>query len=155
MFSTKFKTAEELLTFLTDNVRTSYKERYSKVELSPPTKTGKGIRRITFRTPFRADLHDSIQELLTTKRVTHKVSLNREQTNLEVIDIETTESTVRILIKPKLGKEWRQQSYWNQRLENLIDKKVIKKGFPDTQIEFAILTKINKKIASEFRNLNK
>ena len=146
MFSTKFKTAEELLTFLTDNIKTSYKERYSGVELSPPTKTGKGIRRITFRTPFRADLHDSIQELLTTKRVTHKVSLNREQTNLEVIDIETTESTVRILIKPKSGREWRQQKYWNQRLENLIDKKVIKKGFPDTQIEFAILTKINKKI---------
>ncbi len=145
MLSTKFKTAEELLTFLTDNIKTSYKERYSGVELSPPTKTGKGIRRITFRTPFRADLHDSIQELLTTKRVTHKVSLNREQTNLEVIDIETTESTVRILIKPKLGREWRQQSYWNQRLETLDNWGKIK-GFPDTQIEFAILTTINKKI---------
>ena len=145
MFSTKFKTAEELLTFLTDNIKTSYKERYSGVELSPPTKTGKGIRRITFRTPFRADLHDSIQELLTTKRVTHKVSFNREQTNLEVIDIETTESTVRILIKPKLGREWRQQNYWNQRLETLDNWGKIK-GFPDTQIEFEILTKINKKI---------
>ena len=141
----KFETAEELLTFLTDNVRTSYKERYSGVELSPPSKTGKGIRRIKFRTPFRADLHDSIQELLTTKRVKHKVSFNREQTNLEVIDIETTESTVRILIKPKLGREWRQQSYWNQRLETLDNWRQIK-GYPDTQIEFSILSKINRKI---------
>ena len=145
MLSTKFKTAEELLTFLTDNIKTSYKERYSGVELSPPTKTGKGIRKITFRTPFRADLHDSIQELLTTKRVTHKVSLNREQTNLEVIDIETTESTVRILIKPKSGREWRQQKYLNEKLETLDNWREIK-GYPDTQIEFAILTNINKKI---------
>ena len=142
----KFETAEELLEFLTDNIKTSYKERYSgKPELSPPSRTGKGMRRLKFRTPFRADLHDSILELLKFKRVRHTVSFNREQTNLEVIDIETTESKVRILVKPKSGREWRQQSYWNQRLETLDNWRQLK-GYPDTQIEFAILTKINKRI---------
>ena len=142
----KFDTAEELLEFLTDNIKTSYKERYSgKPELSPPSRTGKGMRRLKFRTPFRADLHDSILELLKFKRVRHTVSFNREQTNLEVIDIDTTESKVRILVKPKSGREWRQQSYWNQRLETLDNWRQLK-GYPDTQIEFAILTKINKRI---------
>ena len=67
------------------------------------------------------------------------------QSNLEVIEIETETEKVRILIKPKSGREWRQQSYWNQRLETLDNWRQIK-GYPDTQIEFAILTTINKKI---------
>jgi len=143
----KFDTAENLLKFLTDNIKTSYKERYSgKPELSPPSRTGKGIRRLKFRTPYRADLHDSILELLKFKRVRYTTSLkSSEQSNLEVIDIETSESKVRILIKPKSGREWRQQSYWNQALENLDNWRQLK-GFPDTEIEFSVLTKINRKI---------
>ena len=143
----KFETGEELLVFLTDNIKTSYKERYSgKPELSPRSETGRGMRKLTFRTPFRADLHDSILELLKFKSVRHTTSIKTgDQTNLEVIDIETTESKVRILVKPKSGREWRQQSYWNQRLEALDNWRQLK-GYPDTQIEFAILTKINKRI---------
>ena len=142
----KFITAEELLVFLTDNIKVSYKERYSgKPELSPRTKR-KGMRKLTFRTPFRANLHDSILELLKFKRVRYTTSLKiSDQTNLEVIDIKTAESMVRILIKPKSGREWRQTNYWNQRLETLDNWKQLKR-FPDTQIEFAILTKINKRI---------
>ena len=143
----KFETAEELLNFLTDNIKTSYKERYfGKPEISSPSKTGKGTRTVKFKTAYRANLHDSMLELLKFKRIKHTHRLMPSvQSNLEVIEIETENEKVRILIKPKSGREWRQQSYWNQRLETLDNWRQIK-GYPDTQIEFSILSKINRKI---------
>ena len=58
-----FKTAEELLKFLTDNIKVSYKERYfGKPELS--VKAGKAMRKIKFRTENRSELYDSIVTLL-------------------------------------------------------------------------------------------
>ena len=54
-----FKTAEELLKFLTDNIKVSYKERYfGKPELS--VKAGKAMRKIKFRTENRSERYDSI-----------------------------------------------------------------------------------------------
>ena len=142
-----FNAAEELRDFLTDNIKTSYKERYSGTpELSPRSKTGRSIRYLIFKTSYRADLHDSILELLKFKRIVHTRTLKRhEQTNLEVIDISTKNDNVRILIKPKSGREWRQQSYWNQRLETLDNWRDLK-GYPDTQIEFEILSVMNMQI---------
>jgi hypothetical protein len=149
----KFETAEELLDFITGNIKTSYKERYTgKPELSPKSKTGKGIRTIKFKTPYRAGLHDSMLELFKFKRIKYTTRLiSSIQSNLEIIEIELKNEKVRILIKPKSGREWRQQSYWNQKLETLDNWRQIK-GYPDTQIEFSILSIINKKI-EELGNL--
>ena len=143
-----FKTAEELLKFLTDNIKVSYKERYfGKPELS--VKAGKAMRKIKFRTENSSELYDSIVTLLRFNRVNYRSHLVRgEQSNLEVIDISTEESKVRILVKPKYGNEWRQQNYWNENLQTLRNWNTLK-GSPDTQIEFDVLKEINSKI-SEF-----
>jgi len=80
----KFDTGEDLLKFLQDNIRTSYKERYAGVDISP--QRGSARRELKFRTSNRGDLHDSILELLRfngIRNYTHKLSSH----TVEVIDI--------------------------------------------------------------------
>lgn len=141
-----FKTSEELKSFLTNNIKVSYKERYyGEPELS--AKSGKAMRKLKFRTENRSGLHDSILTLFKYKKVKYSSHLVRsEQTNLEVIDVKTEECLVRILIKPKFGNEWKQQSYWNLQMQNLPNWSMIKSS-PDTNIEYQILKTLNYKIA--------
>ena len=141
----EFSSAEDLSSFLQNNIKTSYKQRYvGTPELTP--KQGMAMRRLKFRTDQRAALHDSMLELLKYSGVRFRSHIVRgEQSNLEVIDITTADDKVRILIKPKAGREWRQQNYWNERLETLSNWRDLK-GSPDTQIEYDILKYINIKI---------
>ena len=138
----KFDTGEDLLKFLQENIKTSYRERYAGVDISP--QRGSARRELKFRTSNRGDLHDSILELLKfngIRNYTHKLSSH----TVEVIDIDNNLDKVRILIKPKAGREWRQQNYWNEKLENLSNWRQLKSN-PDTRIEFEILKEINLKI---------
>ena len=136
--------AEEIKELIEANVRTSYKVRYTQIEL-PESKPGSSARReMKIRTDYRADLHDSLSELFAATHIpfrSHKVSSH----SVEVIDIDNKNDKVRILIKPPNGREWRQQNYWNENLEKLSNWNQIK-SYPDTRIEFEILRDINSKI---------
>ena len=136
--------AEEIKELIEENVRTSYRVRYTQIELPDPKPGSSARREMKIRTDYRADLHDSLSELFTSSHVpfrSHKVSSH----SVEVIDIDNKNDKVRILIKPPNGREWRQQSYWNENLEKLSNWNRIRSS-PDTRIEFEILRDINAKI---------
>lgn len=135
---------EEIKELIEENVRTSYKVRYTQIELPDPKPGSNARREMKIRTDYRADLHDSLSELFSAKHIpfrSHKVSSH----SVEVIDIDNKNDKIRILIKPPGGREWRQQSYWNENLEQLSNWSSIKQ-YPDTRTEFEILRTINAQI---------
>lgn len=137
-------TAEDIKKLIEDNVKTSYKVRYTQIELPDPKPGSSARREMKVRTDYRAALHDTLFELLTSSHISfrsHKVSSH----SVEVIDIDNKNDKVRILIKPPNGREWRQQSYWNENLEKLSNWNSLRKS-PDTRIEFEILRTMNAKI---------
>jgi hypothetical protein len=139
----KFNTTEEVLDFLTSNIKTSYRERYSSVSIFSE---GVSYKKIKFETKARYELHDSIQELLNANLVQYELKKTSEQTNLEVFYIPTGKITTRILIKPKGGREWLKQGFWNEALQSLPNWSTLI-NTPDNQTEFEILRKFNEQIA--------
>ena len=139
-----FNSPEEVMDFLVSNIKTGYKERYSSVAILDKGVTYKYIK---FETKARYELHDSIQELLNSKLVQYELRKTTEQTNLEVFYIPTGGIVTRILIKPKGGREWLKQGFWNYNLQALSNWKQIK-NTPDNQTEFEILKKFNEQIAT-------
>jgi len=139
----QFITPEEVLNFLTSNIKTSYKERYSSVSILDE---GVSYKKIKFETQSRWELHDSIQELLNLNNVSYELKKTSEQTNLEVFYIPTGKITTRVLIKPKGGREWLKQGFWNEALQSLPNWRTLF-NVPDNQIEFEVLRQCNDQIA--------
>lgn len=130
--------------FLVSNIKTSYKQRYSSVAI---LSEGVSYKKIKFETQSRWELHDSIQELLNSNNVSYELKKTSEQTNLEVFYIPTGKVTTRILIKPKGGREWLKQGFWNEALQSLSNWKALLHT-PDNQVEFEVLRQFNDKIAT-------
>ena len=140
----KFNTPGEVMDFLTSNIKTSYKQRYSSVSI---LNEGVSYKKIKFETVARWELHDTIQELLNANSVNYELKKTSEQTNLEVFYIQTGNVTTRILIKPKGGREWLKQGFWNEALASLSNWKQLI-NTPDNQTEFEVLRQFNEQIAN-------
>lgn len=148
-FATVFATAEEVISFLKTNIKSSHKKRYKDIV---PAGTKGNFTNIKVLTSHRAEFLDSMLELLDTSRVNY-VSANKREHTVDVTDItlydrETkkyTAAKVRVLIKPPSNQEWRQKNYWNERLENLPNWRQLKRS-PDSRGEYEALKEMNAKI---------
>ena len=136
-------TPEDVYNLLTNAIS---KSRYTSVEFTASAK----VTTIKFKTKQRYSLHDSLQEYLSSSslRPFYELVKTSDQTNLKVFYI-NHENNIRtkILVKPRSGREWLQDGFWNEALESLPNWNDLK-NTPDNQVEYEILKDFNEKIAS-------
>jgi len=142
-------TPEDVYQILTSGIS---KGRYTSVEM-----LGTKVVKIIFKTKQRFSLHDSIQEFLSNNRIlSNKYQLRKtsDQTNLLVFSIfhdqipeDRKYLETRILVKPKSGREWLSEGFWNEALQSLYNWRDLKNA-PDNQTEYEILKEFNEQIAN-------
>lgn len=139
----KFTTAEEVIEFLKENIKTgSYKERYKNIFIHG---TEGNFTNIKVLTSYRDEFLDSLHELLNSSNVKYTSDIKSNHT-VPVTDITlTNRHKVRILIKPPSNQEWRQKNYWNEKLELLPNWNRLKRS-PDSRGEYEALKEMNAKI---------